>query len=149
MAGCGRRGLDVSGMAGSLNRAFCGAAFFLAAISALPAPAAADDIRVFMDYARVLKIDRSVAKVIIGNPQIADVVVSDPQTIVLTGRSFGTTNLVILDGQGNALVDEKIVVSRNAEDTLRVYRNTDPTTLTCSPTCESTATNAAAAAAVN
>lgn len=131
-------------IAGKLNAAVCGAVLSVAAIAALPAPAAAEDIRVFMDYARVLKIDRNVAKVIIGNPQIADVVVSDPQTIVLTGRSFGTTNLVILDGEGNALVDEKIVVSRNAEDTLRVYRNTDPTTLTCSPTCETTTATATA-----
>lgn len=109
-------------------------AALLAALSA--APAAADDIRVYMNYARVLKLDRSVSKVIIGNPEIADVAVSDPRTIVLTGRSFGSTNLVIFDQQGTALVDERVVVSRDGEGTLRVYRNTDPTTLTCTPTCE-------------
>ena len=89
-----------------------------------------------MDYARVLKLDRSVSKVIIGNPEIADVTVSDPQTIVLTGRAYGTTNLVILDGEGNALVDERVIVGRDEANTLRVYRDVSPTILTCSPTCE-------------
>ncbi len=34
-----------------------------------------------------------------------------PPTIVLTGRSFGTTNLVLLDADGNPIVDERILVS--------------------------------------
>lgn len=106
-----------------------------------PAAAQDDDIGVFINYARVLKIDRPVSKVIIGNPEIADIAVSDPQTVVLTGRNFGTTNLVILDAAGNALVDEKVVVSRNAEDSLRIYRNTDPNLLTCTPTCETPQVN--------
>ncbi|WP_099866129.1 pilus assembly protein N-terminal domain-containing protein [Pararhizobium haloflavum] len=119
------------------------ASLAFAALLCGAAPAAADsDIRVMMDHARILKLDRSVSKVIIGNPEIADVTVSDPQTIVLTGRSFGATNLVIIDGAGNALVDERVVVSRDNADTLRVYRNTDPTMLTCSPGCESTVRNA-------
>lgn len=118
-------------------------AFVLAGVSAAPA-LADDDIRVYMNYARVLKLDRSVSKVIIGNPEIADVAVSDPRTIVLTGRSFGSTNLVIFDEQGTALVDERVVVSREGEGTLRVYRNTDPTMLTCTPACEQATTGAAA-----
>jgi Flp pilus assembly secretin CpaC len=114
------------------------------AVSTLPATA--ENIRVFMDYARVLKLDRAVSKVIIGNPNIADVTVSDPQTIVVTGRSFGVTNLVIIDTEGTTLVDERIVVARDGTDQLRVYRNTEPSTLICSPTCERPSE---AAAAVN
>lgn len=106
-------------------------------LALMPASAnAQQDISVFVDYARVLKFDRMVSKVIIGNPEIADVTVSDPQTIVLTGRSYGTTNLVVLDADGAALVDERIVVGRDQANTLRVYRNVDGVTLTCAPTCE-------------
>src|SRR3954462_15322404 len=74
---------------------------------------AADDqlLRVFMNHARVLKLDRPVAKVIVGNSDVADATVADPTTIVLTGRAFGTTNLVLLDGEGNAIADERILVS--------------------------------------
>ena len=119
------------------QRLTAAAAATFVCLALMPASAhAQQDISVFVDYARVLKFDQMVSKVIIGNPEIADVTVSDPQTIVLTGRSYGTTNLVVLDADGAALVDERIVVGRDQANTLRVYRNVDGVTLTCAPTCE-------------
>ncbi|WFU09131.1 pilus assembly protein N-terminal domain-containing protein [Rhizobium sp. CB3090] len=99
---------------------------------------AADDgmLRVYMDHARVLKLDRPVSKVIVGNSQVADATVADPKTIVLTGRSFGTTNIVLLDSDGNAIVDERILVSIDEGNTVRVYRQTDRSVLSCTPNCE-------------
>lgn len=91
---------------------------------------------VYMDHARVLKLDRPVSKVIVGNSQVADATVADPKTIVLTGRSFGTTNIVLLDSDGNAIVDERILVSIDEGNTVRVYRQTDRSVLSCTPTCE-------------
>jgi len=112
----------------------CGAA--LVVMASLPAQAAEDVIRVFMDHARILKLDRSVNKVIIGNANVADVTVSDPQTIVLTGKSYGTTNLVILDQAGDAIVDERILVSVDEANTLRVFKQTSRSVYSCSPACE-------------
>ncbi|NTF79616.1 hypothetical protein G6L85_01115 [Agrobacterium rhizogenes] len=111
---------------------------------------AADDgmLRVYMDHARVLKLDRPVSKVIVGNAQVADATVADPKTIVLTGRSFGTTNIVLLDADGNAIVDERILVSIDEGNTVRVFRQTDRSVLSCTPNCEQHAqqnNNAAAA----
>lgn len=107
----------------------------------LAAPAAhADDlssyIKVSLDHARILKLDRAVSKVIIGSDQIADATVADTKTIVLTGRSFGTTNLVLLDAQGNAIVDEKLLVTLEEENTVRVYKQSDRAVLFCSTSCE-------------
>jgi len=93
-------------------------------------------MRVYMDHARVLKLDRPVSKVIIGNADVADATVADAQTIVLTGRNFGTTNLVLLDADGNAIVDERILVSIDEGNTVRVFRQTDRTVLSCTPNCE-------------
>jgi len=112
----------------------CGAA--LAAMVSFPAQATEDVIRVFMDHARILKLDRAVSKVIIGNANVADVAVSDPQTIVLTGKSYGTTNLVILDQAGDAIVDERILVSVDEANTLRVFKQTARSVYSCSPACE-------------
>jgi Flp pilus assembly secretin CpaC len=103
-------------------------------------------LRVFMDHARVLKLDRPVAKVIIGNSKVADATVADAKTIVLTGRSFGTTNLVLLDADGNAIVDERILVSIDEDSTVRVYRQTERTVLSCTPNCEQHAAQGTAAA---
>lgn len=112
---------------------------------ASPAFAAEEMMRVFMDHARVLKLDRPISKVIIGNSDVADATVADAKTIVLTGRSFGTTNLVILDIDGNAIVDERILVSIDEGNTLRVFRQTDRTVFSCTPNCEEHAARKAAA----
>ncbi|MDX3977327.1 pilus assembly protein N-terminal domain-containing protein [Shinella sp.] len=93
-------------------------------------------MRVYMDHARVLKLDRPVSKVIIGNADVADATVADSQTIVLTGRNFGTTNLVLLDADGNAIVDERILVSIDEGNTVRVFRQTERSVLSCTPNCE-------------
>ncbi|TWB16485.1 putative type II/III system pilus formation protein [Rhizobium sp. ERR 1071] len=93
-------------------------------------------LRVYMDHARVLKLDRPVSKVIVGNSQVADATVADPKTIVLTGRSFGTTNIILLDTDGNAIVDEQILVSIDEGNTVRVFRQTDRAVLSCTPNCE-------------
>lgn len=95
-----------------------------------------DVLRVFMNQARVLKLDRPVAKVIVGNSEVADVTVADATTIVLTGRSFGTTNLVLLDQDGNAIADERVLVSIDEGNTVRVFKQTERTVLSCTPNCE-------------
>lgn len=116
-------------------------AVLLAAISfALPVPLLAEDasgiMRVYMNQARILKLDRPVSKVIIGNAQVADATVADPQTIVLTGRSYGVTNLVLLDTEGNAIADERVLVSIDEGNTVRVFRQTERAVLSCTPNCE-------------
>ncbi|OJU01653.1 MAG: hypothetical protein BGN83_18505 [Rhizobium sp. 63-7] len=113
-----------------------GIAMFVFLAAATSAAADDDMLRVYMDHARVLKLDRPVSKVIIGNSEVADATVADAKTIVLTGRSFGTTNLVLLDADGNAIVDERILVSIDEDSTVRVFRRTDRSVLSCTPNCE-------------
>jgi Flp pilus assembly secretin CpaC len=112
----------------------------IGSFSASPAAAADEMLNVFMNQARVLTLDRPVSKVIIGNSDVADATVADAKTIVLTGRSFGTTNLVILDTDGNAIVDERILVSIDEGNTVRVFRQTVRSVLSCTPNCEEHAT---------
>lgn len=113
------------------------AAFLLASgLGAADAAAEQDLLRVFMNHARVLRLDRPVAKVIVGNADVADATVADPTTIVLTGRSFGTTNLVLLDAEGNAIADERVLVSIDEGNTVRVFKQTERSVLSCTPNCE-------------
>ncbi|MBB4166785.1 MULTISPECIES: pilus assembly protein N-terminal domain-containing protein [unclassified Rhizobium] len=112
------------------------ASFLAAAGFSEPVFAQQDVLRVYMDQARVLKLDRPVSKVIVGNAKVADATVADAKTIVLTGRSFGTTNLVLLDADGNAILDESILVSIDEANTVRVFRQTERSVLSCTPNCE-------------
>ncbi|MFK3689628.1 pilus assembly protein N-terminal domain-containing protein [Agrobacterium tumefaciens] len=109
-----------------------------ALLSASLQPSLAQDeiLRVSMNHARVLRLDRAVSKVIVGNSKVADATVADATTIVLTGRSFGTTNLVLLDADGNPILDERILVSIDEGNTVRVFRQTERTVLSCTPNCE-------------
>lgn len=124
----------------SNRRNAAAAAIILALAMVPPAPAAlAQDeglLRVYMNSARVLKLDRPVSKVIVGNAEVADATVADSKTIILTGRSYGTTNLVLLDADGNAIVDERILVSIDEASTVRVFKSTNRTVLSCTPNCE-------------
>jgi len=109
----------------------------LAACAALAAsPASAEAIRVFVNQARVVKLARPADTIIVGNPEIADAAVQDASTVVLTGKGFGVTNLVILDQDGAAIVDEQIFVSRTSANAVNVYRRGELQALSCAPYCE-------------
>ena len=67
-------------------------------------------IAVEMDQAKVIELDKAAATVIVGNPAIVDVQVLSSNRLVLTGKSNGITNMVILDQDGQAFVDEQVSV---------------------------------------
>ena len=108
----------------------------LATAIALPGLACAGGIQVETNQAKIVKLTRPADTVVIGNPLIADASVQDETTIVLTGKGFGTTNLVVLAADGSAIVDEQVVVSRQDSASVRVYRRANVQTLSCTPRCE-------------
>jgi hypothetical protein len=50
------------------------------------------------------------------------------------------TNLIILDANGEAIVDETLVVKGHETNTLRIYRRASRETQACAPICEPTLT---------
>ena len=116
-----------------LDRSLCLAALLLA----LPLQAEAADIEVVMNQAKIVKLSRPADTIVIGNPLIADASVQDSTTVVLTGKGFGVTNLVVLDDTGAPIVDEQVTVSRSTASSVRIYRRANVQTLSCTPNCES------------
>jgi hypothetical protein len=109
----------------------------LAFASVAPAFAASAPVNVRVNMARILRIDAPAATVIVGNPGVADVTIQDPQTLVLTGKSFGQTNLIILDGNGNPIADTMIEVTRDIADVVTVYNGAARQSYSCEPECQS------------
>lgn len=97
-------------------------------------------ISVNVNMARILRINAPAATVIIGNPGIADVTIQDPQTLILTGKSYGQTNLIVLDSAGNPIADTLIEVIQTSDDVVTVYLGLARITLACEPVCQPTAT---------
>jgi Flp pilus assembly secretin CpaC len=112
------------------------AALLLAVPTAPVMAADGDPISVKVNMARILRISAPAATVIIGNPGVADVTIQDPQTLVLTGKSYGQTNLIILDTQGNPIADTMIEVVQEQAGLVTVYLGDRRTSLACEPVCQ-------------
>ncbi|MEF2551890.1 pilus assembly protein N-terminal domain-containing protein [Aurantimonas sp. A2-1-M11] len=93
-----------------------------------------------VDHARIVQIDNPAATVIVGNPAIVDVAVLSSNRLVLTGRSYGITNLVILNADGDVIMDQQVAVQSFEDNTVRVYRQASRVTYACAPKCEPTVT---------
>ena len=93
-------------------------------------------INVNVNMARILRINAAAATVIVGNPGVADVTIQDPQTLILTGKSFGQTNLIVLDSRGEPVADTLVEVVQMAAGIMTVYQGQARTTLSCAPTCQ-------------
>ncbi len=102
------------------------AALALASLAATPfvaaPPALADTIQVVVDQAKVMRVSRPADIVIIGNPAIADATIQDNQTLIITGHSYGTTNLIVLDASGQAVADELVSVGPQNDQVVTIYR---------------------------
>ncbi len=103
--------------------------------------AESEKIIVTVDQAKIFRISRPAATIIIGNPSVVDATIEDERTLVLTGRSFGVTNLIILDDKGYPVIDQAVVVRSSETNTVRIYRGgSNRVTLACAPVCEVTVT---------
>jgi len=108
----------------------------LAAGASQPALPATRDVVVLIDQATMLRLERPAAEVVVGNPSIADVAIQDSKSLVLTGKSFGETNLIVLDAQGKVLINRRVMVAEPQSGYVTVYHGTNRATLHCAPNCE-------------
>ncbi|WMT91773.1 pilus assembly protein N-terminal domain-containing protein [Pelagibacterium sp. H642] len=106
----------------------------------LPAAFAQDQeavtVTVNANMARILRINAPAATVIIGNPAVADVTIQDPQTLILTGRSYGRTNMIILDANGDPIADTVVEVAQLKSDTVTIFSGAQRTSVACAPNCQ-------------
>lgn len=110
----------------------------LVSVLAVPLAALAESapVTVKVNMARILRISAPASTIIIGNPGIADAAIQDPQTLVLTGKSYGQTNLIVLDAQGNPIADTMIEVVQEQAGLVTVYMGDRRTSLACEPVCQ-------------
>jgi len=91
-------------------------------LSLAVAGASADEpIEVSLGLSKVIGPVAEMSTVIIGNDGVADVTIGGGGTIILTGRSIGTTNMIILDETGGELLDSALhVVSQDRRPTTNI-----------------------------
>ncbi len=108
-----------------------------AAIAGLSGAAAdeAANIDVVLNQAKVMHISRPADIVIIGNPAIADATIQDNQTLIITGHSFGTTNLIVLDAAGQPIASGILTVKPGNDQVVTIYKRAQRQTFSCTPDC--------------
>jgi Pilus formation protein N terminal region len=119
---------------GRLILAFMFALCFVAVIAPRVAPAA--DLTVTLDQAKLVKLPERVATIVIGNPFIADASLQAGGLMVLTGKGYGTTNVVVLDRVGAVLMEKSVEVLGPRGNVVVVYRGVERETYSCAPNCE-------------
>jgi Flp pilus assembly secretin CpaC len=96
---------------------------------------AAEDLIVNYDQSQLVKLSRPAAAVIVGNPSIADVTVQSGNLLVVTGKTFGITNMIALDAQRNVILDQRILVKRDEQKVVNLNRGTQRQSYNCTPQC--------------
>ena len=96
---------------------------------------AADAIEVFIDQAKVVKLPDRVGTIVVGNPLIADVSVQSGGMLVVTGKGYGRTNIIVLDRAGNVLIEQAVQV-QGPGGVVVVFRGSERESYSCAPNCE-------------
>jgi hypothetical protein len=110
----------------------------LAAMAAsAPAQAGAQNsYTVELNKTEIVRLPSAATSIIVGNPKIADVTVQSSDLIFVVGRGYGETNLIILDSQGNTMMNADLqVVNTLPHQGVRLYNGKNRETYSCIPFC--------------
>lgn len=100
------------------------------------APSVPESVLVTVDQAKVVRLPEKAQTVIVGNPAIADVSVQKNGVMVVTGKSFGVTNLIALDSSGTLLAESLVRVRAATDSVLVVQRGLERESYSCTPQCQ-------------
>jgi hypothetical protein len=108
----------------------------LTLLCGIQAAQAGEPITVYTDNSRILSVARPPGTVVVGNPSIADVTIQGNQ-VFLHARSYGTTNVIIMDENGSMLADYDVTVQTGGDDNVFVFKaGAIKQTFLCAPDCE-------------
>ncbi|MDX0563946.1 hypothetical protein GOD83_07705 [Sinorhizobium medicae] len=129
-------------------------AVLLLAMSALVSPATADEQkspvvpvqqksvgadgveRLVVDFAKTVTLPRPASTVIIGNTGIAQASLSDDRTVILTGKTPGSTNLIVIDRDGAEVANLILDVVAGSGRLVTVHQGLRRATFTCGRRCD-------------
>ena len=112
----------------------------LASAAVLLAPAIgtaqSGTLNVEIDQTQRVQLRGPAGSVIVGNPAIADVTVVDSNTLYITGKGNGVTEIVAVDTIGRTVFQSQVVVTDGAgSGRVRVWRGGQATEMACAASC--------------
>ena len=92
-------------------------------------------LNIEIDSATRVQLRAPAGSVIVANPRIADVTVVDANTLFITGKGSGVTEVVAVDAAGRPLFQSQVVVSAGSAGSVRVWRGAQATEMACGTSC--------------
>ena len=83
-------------------------------------------LEVMIDKSVPVNFDTPAASIFIANPEVADIQVISPTSVMIYGKKEGQTTLRITDGNGKDLVHKTVMVSQNLANLREALRNVIP-----------------------
>lgn len=116
------------------------AAIFAATLLSSPAlgqNGPVENYSIELNKTEIVRLPRAASAILIGNPDIADVSVHSVDTIFVVGRGYGQTNLIVLDKDGNTMLETDLnVVNTLPKHGVRVFNAKSRETYSCIPYCQ-------------
>ncbi|KAF0173679.1 MAG: pilus assembly protein N-terminal domain-containing protein [Hyphomonadaceae bacterium] len=95
----------------------------------------AGEVQVALDQSRPITLPDSATGVVIGNPSVAGVSVQNDRLLFVTGRSYGSTNLIVVGPTGRPILETRITVVPDETNVVMVTRGAATARLDCNPLC--------------
>jgi len=95
---------------------------------------AASGFTVPIDQVAILSTVAKPRAIILGNPSIADATLQGDR-LVITGKSYGTTNLILLDENGATISEIPLTVVGDSTDRVSVFKGGKRYSYSCTDNC--------------
>jgi len=96
---------------------------------------AAQPLVLVSDQSQILTMARTPGTVVVGNPSIADVTIQG-NNVFLHGKTYGTTNITILDEAGAQLGMYEVTVQLGGANNVALFKAGMQMSYVCAPDCE-------------
>ncbi|HEX4198649.1 MAG TPA: pilus assembly protein N-terminal domain-containing protein [Caulobacteraceae bacterium] len=76
------------------------------------------------------------ANIFVADPAVADVVMMDPHSVIVLGKGYGVTEILVTDHAGHTLMDTHVAVVGSEAGRVTIYRGLAAQDYHCSSRCE-------------
>ncbi len=99
------------------------------------AETASSSLTVEIDRSTRLSLRGPASSIIVANPRVADVTLTDASTLFVTGKGYGSTEIIAMDAAGRTLLQTQVVVGGASSGSVRLWRGAQVTDVACGTTC--------------
>lgn len=99
-----------------------------------------DYMKVTLNQITLVKLDEPITDALIGNPAIADITIQNGKTFIITGKSYGRTNIILMNKKGETIFNKSVYVDDDNQNVVRIQRGNMRLSYTCTPHCQPTPT---------